>query len=128
MVNAALAGTPLFEMLATSDTEMKHGYIFLVKYNENGVLLDVVFDISEIMLIDWIGRLATQKLTGEIDLGLNKLYYAISVMGLRVRMDGSVKGPYLVKSPAPISSEELQTLLSTKSREELKEFLKTAKV
>jgi hypothetical protein len=128
VVNAALAGTPLFETLATSDTEMKHGYIFLVKYNENGVLLDVVLDISEIMLIDWIGRLATQKLTGEIDLELNKLYHAISVMGIRVRMDGSVRGPYLVKSPTPISSETLQTLLSTKSREELKEFLKTAKV
>jgi hypothetical protein len=127
-VNAALAGTPLFEILTTSNTEMKHGYIFLIKYNENDVLLDAILDISEMMLVDWIGRLATQKLTGEIDLELNKLYNAISVMGIRVRMDGSVKGPYLVKSPTPISSEALQTLLSTKSREELKEFLRTAKV
>lgn len=128
MVNAALAGIPLFETLATLNTEMKHGYMFLVRYNENGVMLDAMLDISETMLIDWIGRLATQKLTGETDLELNKLYHSVSVLGIRVRMDGAIRGPYIIRSPIPISSEELQTLLSTKSREDLKEFLKTAKV
>jgi hypothetical protein len=128
VVNAALAGTPLFKTLATSDTKMKHGYIFLIKYNENDVLLDAILDISEIMLIDWIGRITVQKLTGEIDLELNALYHAISMMGIRAKMDGSIKGPYLIRSPAPIPSKILQTLLSAKPREELNEFLKTIKV
>lgn len=128
MVNAALAGTPLFETLATSNTDMKHGYIFLVRYDADGASLDAMLDISETMHVNWVGRLATQKLTGETDIELSKLYHAVSVMGIRVKMDGAVKGPYIIRSPIPISSKMLQTIIADKSREELKEFLKAAKV
>lgn len=129
------AGTLLRETLHTLDTEepeesVKHAYIFLVGYDEDGVYLDCFADMTHVLGKSVDGVRAAEKLTGVFDREAARLSHVYAAIGLRARFvqGGHCPGPYCVKTEDPLTREELTTILQHMTTERRKEFLQAAKI
>lgn len=132
---AELAGTLLSETSHIPSTEdeasedqYRHGLVFLLKYTEDGPVLDTTVDVSDMLGLEWIGVLAAEKLTGKRNDKARTLASSLSMLRLRTRFDGHCYGPYLIKSEDPISVDELEQVLRAMPPDRRKAFLKGAAI
>lgn len=132
---AELAGTLLSETSHIPSTEdeapedqYRHGLVFLLKYTEDGPVLDTTVDVSSVLGMEWVGMLAAEKLTGKTNKKAREVASAISMMCLRTRFDGACYGPYLVKFEDPTTPEELEQVLRAMEPNRRKAFLKGAAI
>lgn len=100
----------------------------LVRYTEDGLSIDSSLDVSDMLGLEWIGVLAAEKLTGKRNEKAHTLASYLQMMRLRTRFDGHCYGPYLIKSEAPLSVEELEQVLRAMSPDRRKAFLKGAAI
>ena len=107
---------------------LRHGLVVLVRYNEDGLLIDSSLDVSDILGTEWVGVLAAEKLTGKRNEKAHKLASSLQMLRLRIRFDGHCYGPYLIKSEDPISVEELEQVLRAMPPDRRKAFLKGAAI
>jgi hypothetical protein len=108
--------------------EYDHAYVFTIKHEEDGPAVDVFFDATPLANMTPAAVHAAAKLTGMMDEKYAKAREAMVYLDFRVRMDGAVCGPYLVKSYVDITRDVMEKVLRAKSREELKTFLEGAKL
>lgn len=107
---------------------MRHGLIVLVKYTEDGLVIDSSLDVSDMLGLEWIGILAVEKLTGKRNDKARNLASSLSMLRLRTRFDSHCYGPYLIKSESPLSVEELEQVLRAMPPDRRKAFLKGAAI
>lgn len=107
---------------------LRHGLIVLVKYTEDGLVIDLSLDVSDLLGMEWIGVLAVEKLTGKRNEKAHKLASSLRMMRLRTRLDGHCYGPYLIKSESPLTVEELEQVLRAMPPDRRKAFLKGAAI
>ncbi len=107
---------------------LHHGLIVLVRYNEDGLLIDSRLDVSDLLGMEWIGVLTAEKLTGKHNEKAHKLASSLQLMRLRTRFDTHCYGPYLIKSESPLSVEELEQVLRVMPPDRRKAFLKGAAI
>lgn len=103
----------------------------LVKYTEDGLVIDSSLDVSDMLGLEWIGVLAAEKLTGKRNDKARKLASSLSMLRLlrlRTRFDGHCYGPYLIKTEDPISVDELEQVLRAMPPDRRKAFLKGAAI
>jgi hypothetical protein len=105
---------------------LRHGLIVLVKYTEDGLVIDSSLDVSDLLGMEWIGVLAAEKLTGKRNERAHELASSLRMMRLRTRFDGHCYGPYLIKSESPLTVEELEQVLRAMPPDRRKAFLKGA--
>ncbi len=135
MATADHAGTLLRETLHTLDTEepeagIKHAYLFLIGYDEEGPYLDCFADMSYALGKCAAGERAKELMLGVKDAEADRLGHLFKTIELRARfVHGSAHpGPYCVKTEDPLTREELTTYLKSLTTERRKEFLKAAKI
>lgn len=132
--HAALAGTLRSGTSLTPSTEGEdterydHGIMFLVKYGEDGIVIDSSLDVSSCLGATWVGILAAEKLTGVENKLARSLASSMQMMRLRTRFDGGVYGPYLIKFTEYTTPEELESILRSMTTERRKELLKGAEI
>jgi muconolactone delta-isomerase len=133
--HAELAGTLQSGTSHTPSTEdedeqevLRHGLVVLVKYTEDGLVIDSSLDVSDMLGLEWIGVLAAEKLTGKRNDKARKLASSLSMLRLRTRFDGHCYGPYLIKTEDPISVDELEQVLRAMPPDRRKAFLKGAAI
>lgn len=102
--------------------------MFLVKYGEDGIVIDSSLDVSSCLGATWIGVLAAEKLTGVENTLARNLASSMQMMRLRTRFDSGVYGPYLVKFAEYTTPEELGAVLRSLTPERRKELLKGAEI
>lgn len=102
--------------------------MFLVKYGEDGVMIDSSLDVSSCLGATWVGILAAEKLTGVENTLARSLASSMQLMRLRTRFDGCVFGPYLIKFTEYTTPEELEAILRSMTTERRKELLKGAEI
>lgn len=107
---------------------LRHGLIVLVKYTEDGLVIDRRVDVSDMLGLEWIGVLAAEKLTGKRNDKVHELAFYLRVMRLRTRLDGHCYGPYLIKTEDPISVDELERVLRAMPPDRRKAFLEGAAI
>lgn len=100
----------------------------LVKYTEDGPIIDTSLDVSDLLGREWVGVLAAEKLTGKRNEKARNLASSLRMMRLRTRLDGHCYGPYLIKSEHPLSVEELEQVLRAMPPDRRKAFLKGATI
>lgn len=100
----------------------------LVKYTEDGLVIDSSLDVSDMLGLEWTGVLVAEKLTGKRNDKARKLAGSLGMLRLRTRLDGHCYGPYLIKSEAPLSVEELEQALRAMPSDRRKAFLKGAAI
>lgn len=100
----------------------------LVKYAEDGLVIDSSLDVSDLLGMEWIGVLAAEKLTGNRNEKAHKLASSLQMMRLRTQFDGHCYGPYLIKSESPLTVEELEQVLRAMPPDRRKAFLKGAAI
>ena len=127
------AGTLQSGMLPTLDTEdeeaVQYGLCFLVNYDEGGIFVDLVLDVSYALNKTWVGVLAAEKLTGVQDREARSLATAMAMLGYRARfMNTEAPGPYLVKTSSPLSRNDLEKYLRSLDKAALKSFLQRSKI
>lgn len=105
---------------------LRHGLIVLVKYTEDGLVIDSSLDVSDLLGMEWVGVLAAEKLTGKRNERAHELASSLRMMRLRTRFDGHCYGPYLIKSESPLTVEELEQVLRAMPPDRRKAFLKGA--
>lgn len=134
METAGSAGTDESETSHTQNIEgdeqesLRYGLVVLVRYGENGLLIDASLDVSGFLGMERIGVLAAEKLTGKRNEKAHKLASSLLMMRLRIRFNSECYGPYLIKSEAPLSVEELEQALRAMPPDRRKAFLKGAKI
>lgn len=128
-----LVGTLQSETSHTPSTEdedeqkvLRHGLVVLVRYNEDGLVIDSSLDVSDMLGLEWIGVLAAEKLTGKRNDKVRKLASYLSMLRLRTRFNSECYGPYLFKTEVPISVDELERVLRAMPPDRRKAFLKGA--
>ena len=126
--HAEPAGTLQSRTSHTPSTEevLRHGLVVLVKYTEDGPVIDSAFDISDLLGMEWAGVLAAEKLTGKRNDKVRALASSLSMLRLRTRFDGHCYGPYLIKTEDPISVDELEQVLRAMEPNRRKASLKGA--
>ena len=102
--------------------------MFLVKYGEDGIVIDSSLDVSSCLGATWVGILAAEKLTGVENKLARSLASSMQMMRLRTRFDGGVYGPYLIKFTEYTTPEELESILRSMTTERRKELLKGAEI
>lgn len=123
------SGTSLTPSTEDEDAEhYNHGIMFLVKYGEDGIVIDSSLDVSSCLGATWIGVLAAEKLTGVENTLARNLASSMQMMRLRTRFDSGVYGPYLVKFAEYTTPEELGAVLRSLTPERRKELLKGAEI
>lgn len=100
----------------------------LVRYNEDGLLIDSSLDVSDLLGMEWTGILAAEKLTGNHNEKAHMLASSLLMMRLRTRFNGECYGPYLIKSEDPISVDTLEQVLRAMPPARRKAFLKGATI
>ncbi len=130
--HAALAGTLKSGTSLTPSTDeverFDHGLMFLVKYTEDGVIIDSSLDVSSCLGLEWPGVLAAEKLTGVENRFARSMASSMQMMRLRTRFDTATYGPYLVKFTQHTTPQELQHYLRSLDVEDRKRFLKGAEI
>lgn len=112
--------------LSTSHTEdIKHGYMFLVSYDEDGIYIDTFVEITP--ALNGYARMATAKLLDQQDDELEFALLLVKYLELRSRFT-SGSGPCLVKTSVPLDSETLLQYLASLSVEDRKDFLHRSRV
>lgn len=123
---AALAGAHQSRTLPTLDTE--YGYAFLVDRTQSGrLMLDFYMDVSSVLGDAYAGKRAKEKLTGIADPEFAGIYNKLQTMELRLRYNLRLSGPYLIRTPDPISIEELASFLHRIKPDDVDTFLEGAK-
>ena len=131
MEHAALAGTLASATSLTpsiEDGEFRYGWLFTVKFTEDGLQHDWVCDVSPALGATWQGILTAEKLTGVINDEARQIAHFFKMVDLRTRLDGAVCGPYLIKTQEPMLPGDLETYLNALSPEDRKATLKRAKI
>ena len=100
----------------------------LVRYNEDGLLIDSSLDVSDLLGMEWIGVLAAEKLTGKRNEKAHKLARSVQMLRWRIRFNSECYGPYLIKSEDPLSVGELEQALRAMPPDRRKAFLKGAAI
>ena len=123
---AALVGAHQSRTLPTLDTE--YGYAFLVSRTQSGrLILDSYMDVSSVLGDAYIGKLAKRKLTGTIDSAFLDICSELLTMELRMRYNIRLSGPYLIRTPDPVSIDELAAFLCEIKPDDVDTFLEGAK-
>lgn len=93
-------------------------FLFLVKYDHEGVVLDDCLDLSQAEAAGdgdihalFIAEKVAERLGQPFDLKLKDLVHAVQMIGLRSRLDGATEGPYLVRTEVDITREQFQSVL-----------------
>ena len=134
MVRAEPAGLPesLTSLTQSTDDEddapCRFGYAFTVKYTDEGLIIERWCDVSTLIGASWVGILAAEKLTGVQNLDDRVLIRQVSMLDLRMRFDGAVRGPYCIKTQEPFTQIQMENLLRTMSQSRRKAFLERAKI
>lgn len=120
---AEIVGTAVSSTSHTED--IKHGYMFLVGYDEEGIYIDTFVEITP--ALNGYARMATAKLLDRRDDELESALLLVKYIELRSRFT-SGNGPYLVKTSFPLDYEALLRYLTSLSIEDRKDFLHRSRV
>lgn len=137
-----LAGTPESEtcLIPSTEEDIEHyAYLFTVRYTEDGVRLDHWIDITCVTGVENEAvvakhrayakltnkELAPEKFTEEQNSVLRQVSFLVN---LRMRFDSNSYGPYKISTTAELPFNTLDDYLRNLSSDDLKTFLKGAKI
>jgi hypothetical protein len=124
------ASEPDHEAEVGGEADVSHAYLATIRWLEGNVYLDAFWDVTEILGVRGLARIAKARLTDrDLPEDIDSFPRSLHALRLRVRFNSpDMRGPILVKSDDVIERDDFEAYIRSFSPTDLKTFIKGAAI